>query len=140
MISLLKKIKTPKILFWFSVRHPKYQENYNPNARYKEFIRSKISNVLETVSQNRIGFFLGYAPEKYIYENFPHLINEQMMEVLKPHSDAYVECVTQVGLPQTLINFQGEKVGTDNYYPSPKMHQEAAKLLYPVCQNILENK
>lgn len=123
MISLLKKIKVPKILFWFSVRHPRYQESYDDNARYKEFIRSKINNILETVSKNRIGFFRGYAPEKYIYGDFPHLVNEQIVEMLKPHSDTYVECITKVGLPQTLINFRGEKVRTDNYYPSPQMHQ-----------------
>ena len=123
MIAMLQKIKVPKILLWFSVRHPRYQESYDNNARYKEFIRSKINNILETIFQNRIGFFRGYAPEKYIYADFPHLVNEQMIEILKPYSDAYVECVTKVGLPQTLINFKGDKVRTDNYYPSPEMHQ-----------------
>lgn len=63
-----------------------------------------------------------------------------MLEMIKPYSDAYVECVSKVSLPQTLINFQGEKAAINNYYPSSEMHQQAARLLYPLCQDILKNQ
>ena len=92
-----------------------------------------------------------------LFGSFPHLVNRPMIETLKPHCNAYVECVSTAGLPQTLTNRQtGESVSItrprtyqngkvyltasslskNSYYPSPKMHGEAVKYLLPVCQQL----
>jgi hypothetical protein len=137
MISLLKKIKPPKILLWLSVRHPKYEENYDARASQKEWIRSYLNNLIQTVSNGRSGFLRGYSPERNIYSDFPHLVNSEMLELIKPYCETYVECVTKVGLPQILVDGKGNKVGENKYYPSPEMHLSAAKVLYPICSKLL---
>lgn len=137
MISLLKKIKPPKILLWLSVRYPRYKETYDVRASQKEWIRSRINNLFQAASNGQVGFFRGYAPEKNIYSDFPHLVNHEMIESIKSYSDTYVECVTQVGLPQILVDSKGNKIGKNKYYPSPEMHASAAHMLYPICNRLL---
>lgn len=78
---------------------------------------------------------------------FPHLINSDVLDVIKPYCDEYVECVTAKGTPQPLFNrFTGEQssvqknpdygYSTSNYnlyYASPQMHVDAANLLLEPC-------
>ncbi len=122
MIRLLKNIRKPKILFWFSVRTPEYQEEYE-------------------------------LPVWKIWGAFPQFVNREMVSELEKHSDAYVECVSRRGLPQPLFDKQGRpatltygytilkpEVITEThnrYYPSPQMHEDAARLLTPVCRELL---
>ncbi|NEQ40037.1 MAG: hypothetical protein F6K40_28860 [Okeania sp. SIO3I5] len=132
MIELLNAIKVPKVLFWFSVRTPQYQESYGKNLIHK------LSEFVEKKSKNRIGILRSRSPLNSLFGEFPQLVNQEMIEQIKPHSDFYVECVTKVGLPQKLIDFNGNKKGVNRYYPSPEMHIKAAEMLYPVCQEILD--
>lgn len=115
--SLLAEITVPKILFWFSVREPKYRENY------------------ENLSQ-----------AWQLWKAFPQLVNQEMIDQIKGDCDQYIQCISKRGLPQLLVsrftgepvtiaNAQGELKKThNNYYPSPEMHIEAANLLEPVCR------
>ncbi len=107
MTRLLQAITVPKVLFWFSQRRPDYQESYE---------------------------FAGM-----LFYAFPQMVNRAMVTELARHAELYCECVTSRGLPQPLINrFTGEPVRLDlgpaypyhnNYYPSPEMHEDAARAL-----------
>ena len=137
-IDLLKAIKPPKILLWLSTRTPEYKEIYGLTPKQK--LRKEINTFLEKLSNGKMGFLRRYSenPLDNLLAAFPHLVNREMIEAIKPYSDRYVEYVSKTGLPHVLKNFQGEVVGKDNYYPSPEMHQQVSELLYPVCKSILE--
>jgi LPS sulfotransferase NodH/aminoglycoside phosphotransferase (APT) family kinase protein len=77
---------------------------------------------------------------------FPQLVNRAMVDALRPHCDAYVECVSQAGIPQQLWPCSQPIDGTEldngllvnRYYPSPEMHAEAASKLVPQCLSLLK--
>ena len=119
---LLSQIAVPKILFWFSKRGPDYKEKYHNLSA--------------------------------LFNQFPQLVTLKMVEEIGNFSDEYVECVSKKGSPQPLFSrFTGEattvdptrdrqdlggKIWTHNaYYPSPEMHQDAAKALTPICKKYL---
>lgn len=87
-----------------------------------------------------------------LFGQFPQLVNDAMVSVLRPLCDEYVECVSGRGMPQLLksrfdgrpvrVNFgrQGEEPRTssyNSYYPSPEMHEDAATSLQPICLKYL---
>lgn len=95
-----------------------------------------------------------YSSVSHLFNEFPQLVNQYMIEQVESYSDEYIECITSSGSPQPLFSrFTGEpatvnpandrqdlagKVWTHNfYYPSPQMHRDAAQLLMPVCQKYL---
>ena len=131
MIELLNLIKVPKILLWFSVRSPHYQETYHKSLRHR------LSEFVEKISNNRFGIWRRRNVLTSVLGEFPQLVNQEMIEQIKPYSDFYLECITKVGLPQRLIDFEGKKVGINRYYPSPQMHIKVAERLYPICQKTL---
>lgn len=77
------------------------------------------------------------------FGDFPQLVNREMVDLVRPFADCYVEVVTADGLPQTLRSrFTGEPVSIEkradlggatkaanDYYPSPEMHRVAAAAL-----------
>jgi uncharacterized protein DUF6473 len=83
---------------------------------------------------------------------FPHLVNREMVEIVRSQCDAYVQCVTDRGLPQRLRSrFTGRPApvpvradlgrwwqAENRYYPSPEMHCEAADLLEAACRRFLD--
>ena len=83
-----------------------------------------------------------------LFGQFPQLVNQAMVDRVRHLSDAYVECVSDRGLPQQLISrFTGEPVflpdradlgrdyeGVNVYYPSPQMHADAAEALESSCR------
>jgi hypothetical protein len=88
-----------------------------------------------------------------LFGKFPQMVNRPMVDALRGHADAYVECVSKRGIPQSIVDrgfypvtFEGaplppsppDRVVTMNtYYPSPEMHEDAAAMLIPVCREIL---
>jgi Domain of unknown function (DUF6473) len=94
---------------------------------------------------------LWQLPIERLWGEFPHFVNQDMVERLRGHSDAYVECVSRRGLPQPIHDRDGNPTSFGNplpgqsavlntvnrYYPSPEMHEEAASLLLPVCRELL---
>lgn len=112
-IELMEAIRVPKILLWFSERRSDYRE--------------------------------GYKDLNALFGQFPQLVNTDMINQLRQYADDYVECVSNKGMPHVLINrFTGKPTivrdrwsGTWNknwYYPSPRMHIEAANALEKVCR------
>jgi tetratricopeptide (TPR) repeat protein len=118
---LLTQIKVPKILFWFSERSPEYEEKYNRGQVHA------------------------------LFGKFPQLVNSDMIAQIKNYSDEYVECISNRGMPQTLINrftgnqlilnqeWNNKKVTHNHYYPSPAMHIDAVNNLEDICRKILKN-
>lgn len=92
------------------------------------------------------------SPDELLGE-FPQMVSADMIERIRPHADAYVECVTSEGLPRRIVNAAGEpssfvldyrlsdrqtyEVQYDSYYPSPEMHATAAEQLVPVIRSLL---
>ena len=120
LTALLEAIRPPKILFWFSVRTPAYQEIWE-------------------------------LPVGRLWGDFPHLVNQAMVERLRARGAAYVECVSRRGLPQQIRDRDGNptwfnvsptghpevRETLNTYYPSPEMHDDAATALLPVCRKLL---
>ena len=90
-----------------------------------------------------------------LFSNFPHLINREMVEVLRSYCDDYVEHIDATGLPQQLVSrltqqpisiersrdYQAGKIQLtqsqlthNNYYPSPEMHIGVTHALASVCE------
>jgi hypothetical protein len=90
----------------------------------------------------------GYRSVAELYGEFPHLVNLQMIEGLRPECQAYAEVVSSRGLPQVLRNrHTGEKVAmfphnrephVNNYYASPEMQVDAADVLEPRVREVLK--
>jgi len=90
-----------------------------------------------------------------LLSGFPHLVNQQMVDLLKPQCDEYVEYTSTVGLPQPLVSrhtkepvsvvrprsyekgklqLTPSRLTHNHYYASPEMHKELAQRLVPICQ------
>ena len=75
---------------------------------------------------------------------FPQLIDQEMIDEVRPLADSYVEVCSQTGLPIRFKNrfvggpgrcyFGGLYRGEHAYYPSDPMHQQAAEALAPVLE------
>lgn len=132
---LIKRLRVPKILFWFSTRTPDYDIKYNSLSL------------------------------KGIFGEFPQLVNRDMVQKVAELCDAYVECISNEGLPQSLRSrFSGgparipslfpeeriidplwavfsliryKKMRVQTYYPSPEMHRKAAALLEKAIKSFL---
>jgi hypothetical protein len=122
MTQLLDAIKPPKILFWFSVRSPEYQERWElPLSRlwgtFPQFVnqamldrlRSRATIYVECISRRGL-------PQRLFDQNG----NPTSFKVFSPSRSEVV-------------------MNTENrYYPSPEMHEDAAALLIPACRQILD--
>ena len=115
--TLLSAIHVPKILLWFSTRGPDYQQDWSS---------------LDSL----------FGP-------YPQLVTAGMMSRLHTMGDHYVECTSRRGLPQPLIDrFTGKRTTVQDpwtsapwkenwYYPSPEMHEDAARALEPICRDVV---
>ncbi len=122
-IELLRAIKAPVLLFWFSRRGTDYTELYAHGV------------------DRAAGGFLG---------EFPQLINTDIVKKLRSHVKYFVECVTSRGMPQQLrrrdtgeivdLGISPRYPGHNNYYPSPEMHEDAAAALEPLVRQILQGR
>ena len=68
---------------------------------------------------------------------YPHYVDQAMLDAVTPFVDKVVYCISDEGLPQSLL-IDGEAVlqspfgmpvRENRYYPSPEMHQQAAEVL-----------
>jgi len=119
-LQLLKTVKVPVILFYFSQRKPKYTPGWK-----KKQARS-------------------------IWAKFPHLVDQQTIKkILAQAHVTYAKCVSRRGIPYTLKDKTGQEKPLweptqkkfqkfHSYYPSPEMHEDAAKVLLPICRKILQ--
>ncbi len=113
-MRLLDQIEVPTVVLWFSRREPDYPLQYD--------------RVMD------------------IFGDYPQLVNEQMVAQVAARGAAYLKCTTRRGSPQPLVHrLTGEPVqvcladdrddfGTvmwseNDYYPSPEMHEDAARMI-----------
>jgi len=125
---------------------------------------SAFSKLLNQITVPKILVWFSKRPPEYeetydglyrLLSGFPHLVNRQMVEALKPLCEAYLEHVDATGLPQPLVSrftqqpteiirprdykagkiqLSSSRLTHNNYYASPEMHQRLAARLVPVCQ------
>ena len=84
--------------------------------------------------------------------DFPHFVNKEVIDELTPFADAYIEVVTDRGIPQALFDrLTGEPVlmwpeekfpsvrlrEHNHYYPSPEMNEDVAAALLPETEKII---
>jgi hypothetical protein len=89
----------------------------------------------------------GHGSLSELFGEFPQLVNRGMVDALRPHGHAYVECVTRRGIPQPLLSrFTGRPITVSDpwggtwrenaYYPTPEMHVDAADALERPCRAV----
>ncbi len=120
----------------------------------------KYQSLLEKISVPKILFWFSernpdyrddYTSVKKLFNDFPHLVNQQIFEKIAEHCDEKVICKTNRGLPQQLRSrFTGKPVSIiegpgkkpkkyNYYYPSPEMHIDAANSLKPSVKKLLSS-
>ena len=114
--ELLKKIRVPKILFWFSTRMPDYEEKYdNVQALFGEFPQLVNLNMIRQIRS-----FCHEYVECVSKRGLPHwLINRftgKRTSISDPWSGAWKK---------------------NWYYPSPEMHVDAANKLESLCKKYI---
>lgn len=108
----------------------------------------RVPKVLLWFSTRTPDYVEGYDDVNALFGGFPQLVNAHMVRQVRPGCDAYVEFVSQRGMPHQLRSrHTGDRVAVrdpwggawteDWYYGSPEMHADAAAALAPVCSGLL---
>ena len=133
--------------------------------QYVDFLEAiAVPKVLLWFSKRRPFYIPSYNERRALFGAFPHMVNHEMVGRIKSFADYYVECVTERGSPQVLIDrFTGLPTSIDlsadvkpgrgndtdglrlysgvwhanSYYPSPEMHIDAANALFESCARML---
>ncbi len=138
MIELLGKITPPKVLFWFSVRSPdQFRLLSKVELRQVRLSRRLEGHPLAIKIMYKLKIFKVPRQPQPILGAFPQLVTGEMVRKISSHCDAYVECITNEGLPQKLMNSTNESARINRYYPSPEMHRKAASQLLGICHELL---
>jgi hypothetical protein len=103
-----------------------------------------VPTILFWFSQRPADYDESYTDVHGLFERFPQLVNQDMVDQVRDLSDDYVECISARGFPQHLISrFTGASISVDfaghwdeydRYYPSPQMHEDAADALLEACR------
>ena len=136
----------------------------SPTQLVEEIVRETRDNyvlnmnrLLEAIRKPKILLWLSNRSPRYFPDlrsplrtlgAFPQLVNEEMLEKIRPHADVFVECIAPLREPQRLweadkpIDGAALKEGVlyNFYYPSPDMHVQAASMLAAACRAILPGK
>jgi len=125
---------------------------------FKLLSQIQVPKVLIWFSKRSPHYEVQYNSVYKLLSGFPHLVNQQMVDTLKPWCDAYVEYVSTEGLPQPFISratqqpisimrprtYENGKlrltpspIAHNRYYASPEMHQGLTQQLIPICRQWL---
>ena len=112
-LRLLRQIKRPKVLFWFSTRVPDYRDEFSSVwdllGEFPQLVNRTMVDQLRTHTDDYV--------ECVSTAGLP----QQLWESNEPIDGTTIQ-------NGNLIN---------RYYPSPQMQQEAADVLEPVCRPLL---
>lgn len=124
MTDLLNAIKPPKILLWFSVRTPEYQEELHLSAHrlLGEFPQLVNREMVEQIRRH--------------CDDYVECISRRGLPQALPKRSGDAVEVKDSSSPPLANALKTENI----YYPSPEMHEDAAALLIPVCRTILARK
>ena len=128
-------------------------------AEFVQLLNSiQVPKVLLWVSKRRPDYQESYDGLHKLLSNFPHLVNQPMVDKLRSHCDAYLEYCDTPGLPQMLrhrvtgepiaitrdrhyakgkIHLTPSQLTHNHYYPSPDMHHEIAQQLVSICETLM---
>lgn len=120
--KLLTEIKIPKILFWFSTRHPFYREKYNQNV-YDLF--GSFPQLVNLSMVRKIEKYCDRYVECLSTRGRPQLLISRFTN--KPTT------ISDLGREDLRVLY-GSQQKYNKYYPSPEMHVDAAQSLEKVCQ------
>ncbi len=110
--------------------------------------------LLDAIRVPKILLWLSKRPARYdidvgrlhgILNSHPQLVDQAMLDRIRPRADAFVECVSAEGIPQRLWPADSPLPGADlregglfnRYYPSPEMHVLAAARLADACRSAI---
>jgi hypothetical protein len=111
----------------------------------------EVPKILLWFSQREPDYTEEFEDVRKFFGQYPHLVNQVMVDKIKAYADEYVESISNEGMPQKLVNrFTGrtpkvtrvyqnkaEIKKFNTYYPSPEMHLHAADKLLPACQRMI---
>lgn len=111
----------------------------------------RMQTLLSTIETKTVLFwFAQRSPDEMTNEigepvAYPHFIDRAMIDSVAGSADCYVECITQMGLPQDLtvdgktVLFRptGEPVNENREFPSPEMHRVAAEAVLPEVKRLI---
>ena len=115
-----------------------------------------VPTILFWFSKRAPAYRTGVRNLEALFGEFPQLVNQVMVDLVRSRCDDYVECISARGSPQRLYSrFTGRPVTVDpaddrpdlavgrawthnRYYPSAEMHEDAADALEPTCRRALE--
>lgn len=124
MTKLLRAIKPPKILFWFSLRRPEYQECWElPLWRLWGDFPQFVNRAMMDELQERADAYVECVSRR----GWPQPLFDRSGN---PASFEDVSLLTS----ETVVKFE------NRYYPSPEMHEDAAALLTPACRRLLDRE
>ncbi|MCX7380359.1 MAG: DUF6473 family protein [Alphaproteobacteria bacterium] len=126
-------------------KHIREETRANYVAENRELLRQiKVPKMLVFWSSREANYHEGVRDLPAFWGGFPHFVNQQVIDQLKPLSDAYVSCITARGMPAPLSDrltglpaivypedrFPNVKLRDhNNYYPSPEMHEDVAEAI-----------
>lgn len=121
-------------------------------ASYKRLLSLiEVPTLLLWLSIREPSYTENYSSVDDLFSDFPHLVNQEMVQAVRSDCDGYAECVSARGRPQRLRSrFTGKPTHvvipggddmTENiYYPTPEMHQDAAAVLGPIARSMLGSR
>ena len=113
--------------------------------------------LLERIKRPKVLLWIGdrdpdaeddYRSADALLGGFPHLVDRSMLEEMRARCDAFVECRSTNGLPQTLWKAKSSIEGADldsgtlvnRHYPSPQIHGEVGDLLAEDCRRLSKRR
>lgn len=114
----------------------------------------RVPTVLLWFSKRVPAYRASYRDIGTLFGDFPHLVDEAMLEAVQAGFTGHVECVTSRGSPQLLRSrntgapctvdpvrdrpdLAGQPWTHNHYYPSPEMHADVAGALEPMLRRLL---
>ncbi|MCU0535450.1 MAG: DUF6473 family protein [Hydrococcus sp. Prado102] len=122
--QLLQNIKVPKILFWFSVREPFYQEKYTNFTtllgRFPHLVNSKMIGEIKKYSDRYVECISSRGMPQLLISRFTN-----KPAIIDPKRE-------------DLRQLYGNSKLFNRYYPSPEMHIDATNLLEKTCKKFFK--
>lgn len=106
----------------------------------------RVPTVLLWLSYRTPAYRLDRSTPFGVLNHFPQLVDQDVIDAIRPAFGAFVDCTSSAGVPQrlwrTTAPVDGTELGVDGYlynqyYPTPAMHELAAERLVPVCRRLL---
>ena len=126
-------------------------------ADYHDLLsKIEVPTVLLWFSERSPSYIPRYDSRKTLFGPFPQMVNQKMVDAVRPAATAFASSVSSRGIPQPLINrFTGEpaqidlsednplykgKFTANTYYPSPEMQEDVVHALRDVCSELAASR